>query len=84
MGDEPVKNFSQRNIATGTLKLLTATDCIKDRLSAYYHWQDRQSLQQALSVARKHAFDIENIKGWSKREGMEEKFAEFQAALSAG
>jgi len=35
-----------------TLRLLSPTQCVMDRLAAFYHWRDRQSLDQALLVAQ--------------------------------
>ena len=55
---------------------------VDNRLSAFYYWRDRQSLQQALWVAKSHPHDIEDIKRWSSREAMDEKFAEFESLLN--
>ncbi len=81
VGDAPVTNIAHRQTETGTLKLLTPTDCIKDRLSAYYHWDDKQSLQQALWVAEENVFDMDAVKSWSEHEAMMEKFSDFASAL---
>ena len=64
--------------------LLTTTDCVKDRLAAYYHWNDPQSLEQALMVARAQKVDLRNIKKWSKKEGAAEKFKRFEELLKNG
>ncbi len=77
VGDAPVTKVAQRHTETGTLKLLTPTDCIKDRLAAYYHWDDRQSLQQAVWVAKENDFDMDAVREWSEREKMMEKFSHF-------
>jgi hypothetical protein len=63
------------------LKLLSPTDCIKDRLAAYYHWNDRQSLEQALLVCRAKPFDLEEIRRWSAKENMTDKFDAFRMRL---
>ncbi len=78
VGDAPVKEVSSRKTETGTLKLLTPTDCIKDRLAAYYHWDDMQSLDQALWVALENDFDLISIEQWSMKENMEIKFGKFK------
>ena len=78
VGDAPVKEIAKRTTETGTLKLLTPTDCIKDRLSAYYHWDDQQSLEQAIWVAKENEFDMDSVKLWSINEGMEKKFEVFK------
>ena len=33
----PIRKFNQIETAKGRITLLTATDCVKDRLAAYYH-----------------------------------------------
>jgi len=81
VGDAAVKEVSSRKTETGILKLLTPTDCIKDRLAAYYHWDDRQSLDQAIWVACANEFDMKSIEAWSRKEGMDEKFSEFKLEL---
>lgn len=48
---------------------LSATDCCRDRLAAYYHWRDRQSLHLAVEVALRHEVDFEVIRKWSVKEG---------------
>ena len=57
-------------------------DCIKDRLAAYYHWDDEQSLQQAVWVAEQNDYDLVSIKEWSLKEGADEKFANFVKQLN--
>lgn len=83
VGDGPVRELNELETELGALTLLTPTDCIKDRLAAFYHWKDRQALQQAVWVARQHAFDRDDVRTWSAREGMADKFAEFLAALGS-
>ncbi len=51
VGDEPVKETQEIKFSTGSLVVISPTDCVKDRLAAYYHWGDRQSLEQAILVA---------------------------------
>lgn len=83
VGDSPVRELQEVQTEMGMLTLLTPTDCIKDRLSAYYHWSDRQSLLQAVWVASAHAFDLAAVQAWSEQEGMAEKYEDFLAALNA-
>lgn len=74
----PVKNFN----TIKSVVLLTPTDCVKDRLAAYFHWHDPQSLDQALMVARVQKIDLAKIKRWSDAEGAGEKFKRFKELLS--
>ena len=78
VGDRPVTEFNELTTRSGYLKLLTPTYCVMDRLAAFYFWNDRQSLEQALMVARAHPVDMKEIERWSKTEGMTAKFNEFR------
>jgi hypothetical protein len=76
VGVEPVARIDELRLETGTLRVISPSDCVKDRLSAYYHWGDRQCLQQAIMVAKSHDVDLREIEKWSRAEG---KHAEFDA-----
>lgn len=54
-------------------------ELIKDRLAAYYFWNSDRTLEQALWIAEKNPFDMQNIENWSHTEGMDQKFATFKA-----
>jgi len=79
VGREPVKETVTLHFATGVLKMISPTDCVKDRLAAYYHWGDRQSLEQAILVIRDNAVDLSEVERWSEAEG---NLAQFQAIKS--
>jgi hypothetical protein len=81
VGFENVKDTVSKEYETGILKLLTATDCIKDRLAAYFHWDDLQSLEQAIWVAEKNEIDLDAIEAWSKAEMEYDKFIIFRDKL---
>lgn len=71
VGDEPVKDIVTKTFPTGELRLISPTDCVKDRLAAYYHWDDRQCLEQAVMVAEHHPIDLHEILRWSRHENKE-------------
>ena len=81
IGDEPPSEINILRFATGNLRLLSPTDSVKDRLAAYYHWKDRQSLEQAILIARGHEIDIEEVRRWSVNEGFEEAFKKIAPKL---
>lgn len=83
VGNEPVREVSERTTASGVLRLLSPTDCVKDRLAAYFHWGDQEALRQALLVARKQRIDLGEVRRWSLAEGAAAKVEEFLAALRA-
>jgi len=65
----------------GPVLALSATDACRDRLAAFYHWADRQSLRVAVAIARRRRVHMAAIGRWSAKEGEEEKFREFKREL---
>ncbi len=84
VGDEPVTDIRQLEFSTGTLRLLSPTDCVKDRLAAFYHWKDQQSLEQALLVARTNDVDLAEVERWSRKEKSLPQFRAFLERLTPG
>ena len=82
VGEEPVKKVVDIEFPTGTLRLISPTDCVKDRLATFYYWDDRQSLEQALLVTRNQDVDLLQIRRWSEGEGNLEKFERFFSVLA--
>ncbi len=81
VGDQRVYEVETRNTETGRLRLLTPTDCVKDRLAAYFYWNDTMALEQALLVAGEQPIDIADLRRWAKAEGEADKLATFEEAL---
>jgi hypothetical protein len=81
IGEESVQQIIEVMFSTGSLRLLSPTDCVKDRLVAYYHWNDKQCLFQAELVTLENDVDIEEIRRWSTEEGHLEKFNEIYFKL---
>ena len=81
VGEEPVKEISEFQLATGTLRIVSATDCVKDRLCAFYFWNDQQGLAQAVLVAESQNVDLKEIKRWSKVEGKAQEYEIFKKKL---
>lgn len=69
IGDEIIDDFAERRSAAGTLRILHPTECVMDRLTWFFHNADRQCLEQALQVARRHPVNLERIKRWAAKEG---------------
>ena len=65
----------------GTALILSPTDACRDRLAAFYHWDDRQSLAVAVLIARRQRLQLASIRRWSLAEGHAEKFEEFLREL---
>ncbi len=66
----------------GSALALSATDSCRDRLAAYFHWNDRQSLDVAVAIASRNDVDLERIRRWSAGEGHAARFEEFRRELS--
>ena len=81
VGDEPVKNINKIKLSTGILKVISATDCVKDRLAAYYFWNDQQSIIQAILVAKQNRIRINEIKTWSQKTRKIKEFEIFHKKL---
>lgn len=62
---------------------LSATDSCRDRLAAFYHWNDRQSLRAAALVAARGFVDLRVVRAWSRREGFLARYSEFEAEVAA-
>ncbi len=77
IGNQIIQANTQLEINNHKLKLLSPTQSVMDRLSAYFHWNDLQCLDQAIWIAAKHPVQIKAIKEWAKREGEEDKFKIF-------
>jgi hypothetical protein len=79
-GDHTVKSVVLRR-RRQTLRALSPTDSCLDRLAAFYHWDDRQSLTHAVEIARRRRVDRRRIAAWSAAEGHAEKHREFLREL---
>jgi hypothetical protein len=82
VGGEPVREIHEIRRGKMILRLLSPTDCVKDRLAAFYHWNDGPSLDQALMVCKDIPVDLREVRRWSTSEGMKDKFKLFKEALS--
>ncbi len=78
VGDEQVKQVDEIETPTGILRIISPTDCIKDRLAWFYHDNNHQCLQQAVLVAQENPVDLHEIERWSTREGKNREFEEIR------
>lgn len=81
IGDELPGEIATLPYPTGVLRLLSPTDSVKDRLAAYYHWKDRQSLEQAVLVTGDQPVDLNEVRRWSAKEGFGEEFESIRERL---
>jgi len=83
IGKEPVGQIDEIDFETGILRIISPTDCVKDRLAAFFHWRDLQSLEQAILVAHSQRIDLDEIRRWSASEGMLDKYSDIANRLAA-
>jgi len=73
-GEEHTIDITEMETETGLLRIISPTDCVKDRLAWFYHSGDRQCLSQAVMVSKAREINLEEIKIWSEGEGKLEEF----------
>ena len=73
----PVEHVSGRRRCLA----LSATDSCRDRLAAFYHWNDQQSLGVAVQIALSNRLDWRRIRRWSEAEGNLARYEEFLREL---
>jgi len=81
IGKQPVREPRTLEFATGILRLLSPTDCVKDRLANYYYFHDRQCLHQALLVIQVEEVDLHEVARWSAEEGQQKAYARIKDSL---
>lgn len=82
IGDDTNIRPAKLRIGRSTIAALSPTDSCRDRLAAFYHWSDRQSLRSAVEVAVRQRVRMAEIRRWSGREGAQDKFEEFEGEVA--
>lgn len=54
----------------GSVRIITPTQCVMDRLAWFKHGKDPQARQQAIMVAKRNHIDWDEIYSWSEQEGI--------------
>ena len=75
--EAPVERFAAIQTRLGTIIMLRPEDSVKDRLAAFFYWNDTQSLRQAILVTRSANPDLAEVKAWAEKEGEKEKYEYF-------
>ena len=81
VGEERPQHINHMHVSTGTLTLLSPLDCMKDRLTWWFHHGDKQCLNQAIAVAKHHPINREELIRWSKNEGKADEFRKIELLL---
>jgi hypothetical protein len=82
--DQPVSPEGKITVDGVEIKLLSPTQSVMDRLIAFFVFNDRQCLDQAVWIAQKHPINMDHVRAWAKRERKEEQFDVFRARLEGG
>ena len=70
-----------RNRGSARTLALSATDTCRDRLAAFFHWNDRQSLAAAVAIAARNRVAFGKVRAWSRKEGHLKGYSVFIAEL---
>ena len=68
VGDDFITSTTIAKVARGVIPILLIEDVVKDRLAAFMHWKDRQSLVQAMAILLKHRLKPTVFKKFCTRE----------------
>ena len=69
VGDELISKTGTVIVAGREIPVLLVSDVVKDRLAAYMHWKDNQSLVQAVAIMQKHQLTCDAFKAFCLHEG---------------
>lgn len=72
----------QVRVGHGQVTALSPTDSCRDRLAAFYFWNDRQSLDVAIEIALRNRVNLSVIRRWSRSESMEDRYDEFLGEMT--
>jgi hypothetical protein len=81
VGDDATVTPIEVRSGHARIQALSPTDSCRDRLAAYYHWDDLGSLDAAVLVALRHRVDFTTIRRWSRRESALPKYGKFLERL---
>lgn len=79
VGNEPIHQFAAKQLPLGTIHMLRPEDSVKDRLASYFHWNDRQGLEQAIAICLESKIDFKEVETWAIGENCKEKFQEMRS-----
>jgi hypothetical protein len=82
IGDDDLVEPVEMRVGSVRVLTLSATDSCRDRLAAFYHWNDLQSLRVAATIARCQPINLDAIRRWSLKEGRAAEFRQFERELA--
>lgn len=81
-GDRYVDSSEATTLQTrfGSLRIITPTQCVMDRLAWLIHGNDQQARDQAIMVARRQPIDWNAVYAWATSEGITRGFVDGAAS----
>jgi hypothetical protein len=64
IGEDNLIYPDETEVEGQVIKILSPTDCVKDRLASYIHYKALECLDQAVMVAKVHPVKLDEIKKW--------------------
>lgn len=77
IGDDYDIKAAEQEVEGTKIKILSPTDCIKDRLASYIYWGSIECFEQAVMVGKVHKFNKSAVKRWCEGENPLEVFKEY-------
>jgi hypothetical protein len=80
IGNELAKPPVDWETPAGKIRMLSPTDCVKDRLAKFYAWDDAQAIYQALLVVAAQPVNLKEVERWSiQSEGEKDRYKFFRS-----
>ena len=85
IGDDYKIRPASKKVDQTRIKILSPTDCIKDRLCSYIYFKSRDALDQAVLVAQHNRHNMSEVERWCRKEGKAAMaaYAEFRRLLDS-
>ncbi len=82
-GDQYVDTSQTTTVKSkyGSVRIITPTQCVMDRLAWFKHGNDPQARDQAIMVAKRNQINWDEVYSWSKKEGISAE--EIEAIIDA-
>lgn len=81
IGDDNHITPVESDVEGTKIKILSPTDCVKDRLASYIYFKARECFDQAVMVAKIHPVKFDEVRRWCKGENREDVFEEFSTRI---
>ena len=70
----PLESVDILSTPNGSVRVITPTQSVMDRMAAYIHWKDEQSHNQAMAIIRDNPIDWKQLYEWATKENVASDF----------